>query len=514
MARMLGDIVLRNARLHRDHPAIVFEGRTLSHGDFAERALRLVDALARAGVGRGDRVAVIAQNCPEYLECYAAGELGGWTTVTVNYRLAAPEVGYILGDSKPKAVVVEEGLRHLLDSDAGRAIETVVSIGGTENGYEELVRSGEPRVPAVRARLEDVAYLIYTSGTTGRPKGVMLTHRGQLHAAEISALEGFIAPSDRLGLCMPLYHIGGRIQTAAHQLVGCTIVMHRAFRPAEFRRSLIEHRVTTTLLAPTMLGDMLDAGGFDRASLPDLKTINYSAAPMPEQLLRRGLAAFGPIFVQLYGMTETGAPGCVLHAHQHVLEGPDAIVRRLRSAGQPMIGCDVRVVRDDGSDAAIGEPGEVVIGSDTLMAGYWNNHVATAITLRDGYVHTGDIGERDEDGFIFIVDRLKEMIVSGGENIYSREVENALMSHPAVLEAAVVGGPDPRWGETVVAFIVKRPDATVLAEEIVEHCRATIAPYKRPREVRFIDALPKLPNGKVEKFKLRAPLWAGRDRAV
>jgi acyl-CoA synthetase (AMP-forming)/AMP-acid ligase II len=511
---MLGELVLRNARLRGDAPAILFEGRTISHRQFAERALRLVDAFSRAGIGRGDRVAIIAQNCPEYLECYAAGELGGWTTVTVNYRLAAPEVAYILGDSKPKAVIIEEAYRHLLDSDAARGIETIVTIGGTEGSYEATVQSGEPHIPAGRVLPDDIAYLIYTSGTTGRPKGVMLTHQGQLRAAYISALEGPIAPTDRLGLCMPLYHIGGRIQTLAHQLTGCSIVVHSAFRPAEFRQSIIDNRVTTTLLAPTMLGDMLDAGGFNSANLPDLHTINYSAAPMPEQLLRRGLAAFGPIFVQLYGMTETGAPGCVLHAHQHVLDGPESVVRRLRSAGQPMIGCDVRIVRDDGSDAAPGEPGEIVIGSATLMAGYWNNHVATAVTLRSGYVHTGDVGECDEDGFIFVVDRLKDMIVSGGENIYSREVENALMSHPAVLEAAVVGGPDPRWGETVVAFVVKRPDATVFAEEIVEHFRTAIAPYKRPRDVRFIDALPKLPNGKVEKFKLRAPLWAGHERSV
>lgn len=510
---MLGELILRNARLRGDDPAIVFEGRTLTHRAFAERALRLVDAFARAGIGRGDRVAIVAQNCPEYLECYAAGELGGWTTVTVNYRLAAPEVAYILGDSKPKAVIVEEAFRHLLLPEALNGVDLVVSIGGSENDYESVVQSGEPRTPPA-VLPEDVAYLIYTSGTTGRPKGVMLTHRGQLSATRISALEGTIRPTDRLGLVMPLYHIGGRIQTSAHQLMGCTIVMHRAFRPAEYLQSITENRVTTILLAPTMLADMLDGGGFDRAGLPLLHTINYSAAPMPEQLLRRGIAAFGPIFVQLYGMTETGAPGCVLHAYQHVLDGPERLVRRLRSAGQPMVGCDVRVVREDGSDAEPGEPGEIVIGSDTVMAGYWNNHVATAATLRGGYVHTGDVGERDEDGFIYVVDRLKDMIVSGGENIYSREVENALMSHPGVLDAAVVGGPDPRWGETVVAFIVKRPGHDVLADELVEHCRVTIAPYKRPRDVRFIDALPKLPNGKVEKFKLRAPLWAGRDRSV
>jgi acyl-CoA synthetase (AMP-forming)/AMP-acid ligase II len=510
----LGELTLRNASLHGDAPAILCEGRTTTHRQFAERALRLVDALSRLGVGRGDRVALLAANCPEYLECYAAGELGGWTTVTINYRLAASEVEYIIGDSKPKAVIVEEPYRHLLTAAVTEAVDRIITIGGTsDDSYEATLGRGEPRTPPAVGP-DEIAYLIYTSGTTGRPKGVMLTHRGSLRAAYISALEGKIGPTDRLGLVMPLYHIGGRIQTHAHQLVGCTIVVHRAFRPLEYLQSLRDNRVTTTLLAPTMLGDMLEIDGFDRAGLPALQTMNYSAAPMPETLLRRGIAALGPIFVQLYGMTESGSSGTVLHAHQHVLDGPEAVVRRLRSAGQAMIGCDVRVLREDGSEAARGESGEVVIGCETLMAGYWNNHVATAATLRNGYVHTGDIGEIDDDGFVFIVDRLKDMIVSGGENIYSREVENALMSHPAVLEAAVVGGPDPRWGETVVAFVVKRSEQDVLAEHLVEHCRTTIAPYKRPRDVRFVDALPKLPNGKVEKFKLRAPLWAGRERSV
>jgi acyl-CoA synthetase (AMP-forming)/AMP-acid ligase II len=509
---VLGELTLRNARLRGDAPAILCDGRALSHRQFAERALRLVDALARRGIGRGERVAVLAQNCPEYLECYAAGELGGWTTVTINYRLAAPEVAYIVGDSKPKLIIVEEAYRHLLSAEVTASVDGVLVIGG-DGSYEAAIASGEPNAPPA-VRPDDIAYLIYTSGTTGRPKGVMLTQRGMLRAGYISTIVGIIAPTDRLGLIMPLYHIGGRIQTLAHQVAGATIVLHRAFRPAEFLRSLQDNAITTTLMAPTMLGDMLEQDGFDRAHLPALKALHYSAAPMPEALLRRGIAALGPMFVQQYGMTETGAPGCILQAYQHVLDGPEHVVRRLRSAGQPMIGCDVRILRPDGSEAAPGEAGEVVIGGESVMAGYWNNHVATAATLRDGRVHTGDVGERDEDGFIFIVDRLKEMIVSGGENIYSREVENALMSHPGVLEAAVVGGPDPRWGETVVAFIVKRPGHDVAAEALIEHCRAAIAPYKRPRDVRFIDQLPKLPNGKIEKFKLRAPLWAGRDRAV
>jgi acyl-CoA synthetase (AMP-forming)/AMP-acid ligase II len=235
---------------------------------------------------------------------------------------------------------------------------------------------------------------------------------------------------------------------------------------------------------------------------------------MPDRILRRGIEAFGLVFSQIYGMTESGGPGCSLQAHQHVLDGPPETVRRLRSAGQPMVGCDVRTMRDDGTLCALNEPGEIVIRSDALMTGYWNNHGATLETIRNGWLHTGDIGEADVHGFIYVVDRLKDMIVSGGENIYSREIENVLMTHPAVLEAAVVGAPDPRWGEAVMAFVVRRPGQTVTSESIIDHCQKAIASYKRPREVRFLEALPKLPNGKIEKYKLRAPLWAEHDRAI
>jgi acyl-CoA synthetase (AMP-forming)/AMP-acid ligase II len=279
---------------------------------------------------------------------------------------------------------------------------------------------------------------------------------------------------------MPLYHIGARNTCLTRNVHGCTIVLHRSFRPEAFFESLRRHAVTETLLAPTMLNDLLQHFPDPRQALPSLQRVFYSAAPMPEAILRRGIAALGSIFAQVYGMTESGGPGCILHQHQHVLEGEEKIVRRLRSAGQPMFGCDVRVVDAAGRECAVGELGEIVI----------------------------------RDGFVFIMDRLKDMIVSGGENIYSREIEDAIISHPAIAEAAVVGAPDERWGERVVAFVVKKPGQDASAEAIIEHCRQKIASYKRPKQVFFLDCLPKLPNGKIEKFKLRDPLWANRSRAI
>jgi acyl-CoA synthetase (AMP-forming)/AMP-acid ligase II len=512
----LGDLHRRNLRLRADAPALIFEDRHISHRELIGEACRLANALIRLGLQRGDRVAVLAENCPQYMQVYAAGELAGWTTVTINYRLAAPEIAYILADSRPRVVIVDASYVDRLGSARLDGVQNVLTFGGKgpDLSYEEMVGKSDPALPDTEVRAEDIAHLIYTSGTTGRPKGVMLSHRAQLQSALISAIEQCVVPTDRLAIAMPFYHIGAKNLWLCHSLHGCPIVLHRAFRPQVFFRSLREHAVTATLLAPTMLNDLLDAEMCNRATLPDLQKIFYSAAPMPEVLLRRGLDALGTVFSQMYGMTEASGPGCVLHAHQHVLDGPPHVTRRLRSAGQPMVGCHVRIARPDGTECGLGEPGEILIRSDALMTGYWNNHPATLETLRGGYLHTGDMGESDEDGFIFVVDRLKDMIVSGGENIYSREVENALASHPGILEAAVVGAPDPRWGEAVVAFAVKRPGQDVTAESVIAHCRELIASYKRPREVRFVDALPKLPNGKVEKFKLRAPLWTGHTRSI
>jgi acyl-CoA synthetase (AMP-forming)/AMP-acid ligase II len=512
----LGDLTVRNLQLRPSAPAVIFEGQTITHAEFCCRAFRLANALIGLGIQRGDRVAVLAQNCPEYMESYAAGELGGWTTVTINFRLTAAEVAYILTDSRPKCVIVEAQFTDRVAGASAAGVQHVLTFGGPgpDLAYEEVLGRGKTSRPQVAVAPDDIAHLIYTSGTTGKPKGVMLTHRGQMQSALISALEAQVRPTDRLALAMPLYHVGAKNQWLCHSLYGCPIILHRAFRPSAFFGSLREHRATVTLLAPTMLNDLLEGERCDRETLPALQKIFYSASPMSEALLRRSIAAFGPILAQVYGMTESGGPGCALHAHQHVLDGPPEVVRRLRSAGQPMIGCDVRTIRPDGTDCAVGEPGEIVIRSCALMSGYWNNNPATLEATRGGYLHTGDVGERDDEGFVFVVDRLKDMIVSGGENIYSREVEEALMSHPGVLEAAVVGAPDERWGEAVLAFVVSRPGHAVGTDALIAHCRDRIAAYKRPRDVRFIDALPKLPNGKIEKFKLRAPLWSGRERAL
>lgn len=507
---ILGDVMRRNARLGGDTPLLIFDGRVFGHRAFAERVFRLANALIALGIQRGERIAILSQNCLEYLEVYGAGELCGWCTVTVNYRLAAAEMRYILEDSRPRFLIYEPNYANTVaELRPGLPfIEHFIELG---DGYEAALTAAAPTLPPLRATPDDIVYLIYTSGTTGRPKGVMLTQAGQVAAAQIMAVEHCVEPTDIFAITMPLYHIGGKLAWMAGTWCGCTIVLLRAWRPREFADAIATHRVTGALLAPPMLADLLDLADTEPVDLSSLRKIYYSAAPMPLPLLRRAIDRLGPIFTQFYGMTEAGGPATTLHRHQHLVDGPESVTQRLSSAGQPSPGCDVRIVRADGADCAVDEPGEIVVRSAALMRGYWNNSVATAETLRNGWLHTGDIGTRDAEWFVTVVDRLKDMIISGGENIYSREVERAIMTHPGVAEVAVVGRPDKRWGETVVAFVARKPGAALTGQQVVTHCRTTIAAFKRPREVRFLDALPKLPNGKVEKPKLRALLTEVRQ---
>ena len=513
---IVGDLIERNARLAPHGTAIVCGKRRFSHAEFAERCRRLANALAGRGIGAGDRVAVLSQNRAEMLEVYGACELAGTIAVPVNYRLAPAEIATIIADAEPAAMVFEAQYAAAVAPLAERfrcALALDTSPEWAEP-YEPAVAAADGGAPASRPTAGDTVYLVYTSGTTGRPKGVMLSHRGAVRTAQLMAGEGALEQADRLLLVMPLFHIGGKCFHLGHLWRGCTTVIQPAFDAEAVLDTIAAEGVTTILLAPTMVRAVLDAPGFDAAKLDSLRTLFYSAAPMPEALVRRAMAAVGPILVQFYGMTETGPMGTTLYKHQHVLDGPPEVVRRLASAGQPSPTCEIRVVSDDGADCPVGEPGEVLISGPSVMQGYWRNPEATAEVLRDGWIHTGDIGTLDDEGYLFIVDRKKDIIVSGGENIYPREVEEALHSHPAVAEAAVIGVPDPHWGEAVAALVVLREDAAATEEELTEHCRSLIAGYKRPRRVEWMDALPKLANGKIDKKLLRAPFWAETGRNI
>jgi acyl-CoA synthetase (AMP-forming)/AMP-acid ligase II len=516
---ILGDITDNNAILFPEKEGVVDESRRLSFAELADRARRLANALAARGVARGDRVAVIAQNRHEYIEIFSAAEMAGYIAAPVSFRLTAAELTHLLSDCRPAAVCFAQTYEAQVTTALQKLeqVRALICIGGATGGaedYENVLATAAAQPPPTKAQPEDTAFIIYTSGSTGRPKGVMHSHRGQILSALSFCMDGAIDQQDRILIANPLFHAGGKWMQLGHHLRGCTVFLHRHFEAGALLETIERERITATLLPATMMRAVLDHPDFSKRDLSSLRTVYYSAGPTPVPLLRRALEAFGPILIQYYGGTEAGGVGTALLKHHHQHNDPTVLQRRLASAGQAKPLAKVRVLREDGSDCNVDEPGEIIIRSDAHMQGYWNNPEATAETLKDGWVYTGDIGTRGRDNFIYVVDRKKEMIVSGGANIYSREVEDVLHRHPAVLEAAVIGVPDDKWGETVHAVVVKRPGASITAHDLIEHCRGLIASYKKPTGVTFIEQLPKQENGKVDKLALREPFWIGRDRRV
>jgi acyl-CoA synthetase (AMP-forming)/AMP-acid ligase II len=512
---VLGEIIERNAAHFPHQLALAYEGRRYTHAQFAQRVRRLASALGSLGLARQDRFSVLAMNCSQFMEAYGAAELAGYVINTVNFRLAAPEIAYVLKDAAPKVLLFEQqyadavaALRSELDSIrhyiciADRAMGPVPEWASE---YEDVLQSGAPEgpPPSLRACEDDCLCLIYTSGTTGRPKGVMQTNRAAAALSEILSGELSLLSNARLLAIAPLFHMGARSLSSGAHWRGGAVVLHRGFDAEEVIRTIERERITAVHLVPTMVQALLDAPNFGRHDLSSLKMLMYAAAPMPVPLLKRAMEAFGPILFNGYGQTEINLL-TLLHPHQHHLAGTPEQMQRLASVGQPHPQSAIRIVADDGAACPPGVAGEVLALSPTAMSGYWNNSGATIDTLRDGWIRTGDMGYLDEEGYLFLVDRKKDMIISGGENIYCREVEDAVARHPAVADAAVIGVADAYWGEAVKAVVVCKRGASLTAEQLIAHCKTLIASYKCPKSVAFIDELPCLVTGKVNKVALRA----------
>ena len=504
--RTLADMLDNNAWKYPGETAFVWGDKRVTHSQFHERASRLASALRRLGMKRQDRVGVLSQNSLEFQEIYGACEISGFICATVNWRLALPEMAYIINDGGPKVLIFEDSYAETVAALRPQlaTVEHYICIGSEVDStldYEEFLSAGDPSGTPFRPQPDDVAFLIYTSGTTGRPKGVMLSQAGQVAAAEILGSDMRNSPADRLLIMMPLFHIGAKIiQLAQHWRAG-TVVVQRGFDAKAVLDVIETERITVTHMAPTMIQTLLDSSHIGTTDTSSLRMIVYAAAPMPLPVLKRGLKILGPVFQQQFGQTE--GIGTTLLAHQHRPDGSDRDRTILTSVGQASPRVGVRVVDDHGEDVPTGSVGEILLTSPGVMKGYWNNTAATLETLRDGWVHTGDVGRLDEEGFLYLVDRKKDMIISGGENIYSREVEEAIVSHPQVSEVAVIGVQDEKWGEAVMAVVVPRQGAPVAAEEIIEYCRTQIASYKKPRHVVFVEEIVKLPSGKIDKVRLR-----------
>jgi acyl-CoA synthetase (AMP-forming)/AMP-acid ligase II len=487
--------------------------RMLTVRESVERIARLGGGLRELGVRRGDRVAILALNSDRYLEYLQACWWIGAAVNPVNIRWAAAEIRYSLEQSGTRVLFVDDAFLPLLD-ELRDVLDVVVHCGDgpTPDGlldHEELATGG-PAVEDGRYGGDTLAGVFYTGGTTGFPKGVMLSHDNiAVSSLGSQAATAIAEPGGRMLHAAPLFHLAGLAAWNVQTLVGGTHVLIPMFEPRAVLAAIERHAVTSAMLPPVMIQMVVDHPDRDAFDLSSFRCFLYGASPMPEAVLRRAMAAFPEArFVQAYGMTEVAPVATLLSGTDHA-EGT-----RLRSAGRPAPHTELKIVDPDGAELGPGEVGEIAIRGGHVMSGYWDKPEETAAALRDGWMHTGDAGYLDDCGYLFIVDRIKDMIVTGGENVYSAEVENVLAQHPAVASCAVIGVPDEVYGERVHAVVVLQPDRTATADELRAHCQARIAGYKAPRSVDFADALPVSPAGKVQKRELRAPYWEGTTRNV
>jgi long-chain acyl-CoA synthetase len=514
--KTLKELLNKNAQIYSDKMAFIFENKRYTFKQVNQRVNSLINALADMGVRKGDRVAMLSYNCSQYFEVFNTAK-AGMICVPLNYRAVGRELVYLINNSESNTLILEKEfvntiipIRHEL----GRVKNFICLDAVVENmaSYEQLISSSPPDEPVDKVEADDPAILFYTSGTTGRPKGALHTHKSLL--AEAAAVSQNFTPDD-IALCvMPFFHVAGSaVYLFPAFASGATIVIHKKFDEVEILETIEREKVTYICLVPAMIIRLLEHPDLDKHDLSSLRTIAYTGAPMPFEALRRGVKRFGKIFVQLLGQTET-LNLTILNKEDHNLEGSAKEIRRLESVGKPPRAGEVRIIDEQGRDAPVGEVGEIVASSARMMKEYWKLPKETAEIMEGGWLHTGDIGRMDEDGYIYIVDRKKDMIISGGENIYSREVEEVLYTHPAVQEAAVVGVPDEKWGESVKAVIVLREGMTTTEDEIINFCKEHLASYKKPKSVEFWDSLPMTGSAKIKKNEIRDRYWKGYEKKV
>jgi acyl-CoA synthetase (AMP-forming)/AMP-acid ligase II len=502
-----------------DRVATVYQGRQQTFRQLHGRVARLAGALQTLGMRAGDRVGMLALNSDRTLEFYLAVWWAGGVVNPVNTRWSAAEIAFSLQDCETAILFVDDAFVPMVPAlrEQAPCLQTLLYIGDAPvphgfQGAEQALAAAQPVADALRSG-DDLAGVFYTGGTTGRPKGVMLSQEA---LAANSVLSLVTSPLDRDAVLLhsaPLFHLGGLSALMRSLVVGTTNVFLPGFTPGGVLKAIAEHRITSLMLIPVMLQFLLDDPAARDADLSSVRVVGYGASPISEALLERAFNLLPQAdFVQGYGMTELAAGVTYLTAEYHSAAGRQ--LGKLNSAGRALNGIDVRIVDVEGNEVPRGQVGEIAVRSPCVMSGYWNLPDVTAQALRDGWMFTGDAARMDEDGFVFIVDRFKDMVVSGGENIYCGEVEAALTGHPAVSAAAVIGVPHAQWGEAVHAVIVLRPGAEATGQDIQAHCKALIAGYKCPRSVEFVAALPISGAGKVMKYKLREAHWGGRGRAV
>ncbi|MBO3275123.1 long-chain-fatty-acid--CoA ligase [Pseudomonas schmalbachii] len=513
----------RHVQVRPNKTAIRFEGRSLTFAELGNRVARLAAGLKSLGVNSGDRVAMLSLNSQRYIEYFLAVPWADAVLNPVNTRWSVPEIVYSLDDSETTVLIVDETFKAHASRIASEAkiAPILIYAGDGEvpegmHGYEALIAGHEP-VEDVRRGGDALLGIFYTGGTTGFPKGVMISHTNAGFGIMAVREPGTNGLNSVVLQVMPMFHMAGFINIAALLVSGGTHVVRSSFVPQAMLETIANDRITEVLLAPTMIQMLLDRRDADAQAaeldLASLEAISYGASPITPALLDRARTAFPNAgFYQGYGMTELAPLATLLGAEYHTPE--HAASGKMYSAGLPGSCVEVRIVDPEDREVPRGSIGEIVVRGPNVMIGYWNKPEATAEALRNGWMHTGDGGYMDEDGFVYVCDRLKDMIVSGGENVYSAEVETAMASHPAIGQCAAIGIPSEKWGESVHAVVVLKPDASLTAEELIAHCRERIAGYKCPRSVEFRDTLPLSGVGKVLKTELRKPYWENQKRKI
>jgi acyl-CoA synthetase (AMP-forming)/AMP-acid ligase II len=515
--RTIADITRVQAADRPDDIAHVFKDRRTTFAELDARASRIANGLIAAGLVPGDRVAVYAANSDRYVEVLFGCAKARVVLVGVNARLAPPEVAYVLDDSHARILFVGAHFYEAAAASVGLVAATpphVIALDGGHDSwpsYEDWHAGQDARDPALAIEPHDDVVQLYTSGTTGLPKGVQITDANYqaFFKFGIGAKWAAYEVGDPVLVAMPLFHVAGINSAILCVAQGARSVILEQVDPVEILRLIPAEQIKHAFFVPAVINFLLQVNAKMPTDFSSLERIFYGASPIAEDLLMAAQSTIGCSFTQLYGMTESLGAGTYLPPEAH-----DPARGKLRSCGIAWPGFEIECRRDDGSVCEVGEVGEIAMRSTTIMKGYWNRPEATIETVRDGWLYTGDAGFMDNEGFLYIHDRVKDMIVSGGENIYPAEVENAVFGHPAIADVAVIGVPDEKWGEAVKAIVVKKPGAEVSPEDIIAFTRERIAGFKVPKSVDFIDALPRNPSGKILRRELREPFWAGQTRRV
>jgi len=505
------DIIYRNALLYPDKEAFVCASERISFKQFNERVNRLVNGLRELNVQKSEVIGILSWNRLESTEVFGAAMKGGYILAHFNPRLKEQELIHVINDSKASVLFIGPDLVETADRISSQLshAKSFLAFGNAKKHmktYSELLESHSAEEPDSRVTEQDPLVIFYTSGTTGVPRGAIYTHQQKMENTVMKALDIGLEYGDRHLVILPMFHIGGDSHIWPFFITGgCNVIFPEpSFDPAASLQTIVKERITDVHIVPTQLVSLLNLPEIEKYDLGELKRIWYAASPMPVEVLKRGLALFGPIFMQGYGQTESGPHTTVLTKNAHrMINNSSAEQTVLASCGQPCMGVHMRIIDETGKDVEAGQIGEIIIEAGRNMTGYWRNPDASEKAVKNGWLYTGDMGFYDERGFIYIADRKKDMIVTGGENVYPKEVEEVLYRHPAVMEAAVVGIPDDYWVERVHAIIVLKEGQQATAEEIIDFCKKHIAHYKSPKGVDFVNTLPKNPQGKILKKEIR-----------